>query len=539
MRLVTLILLALVSSNFSFHSYSQRQTTEAQKQEEIEDYFKKWLGEDAVYIISDEERAVFKTLSTPDEMEQFIEQFWFRRDPDPRTAENEFKAEHYRRIAYTNEHFKSGREGWRSDRGRVYIIHGPPAEISSFPSGGMYQRPLNEGGGITATYPFEVWRYRNIDGIGETILLEFVDPSLSGDYRLALYPEEKDALHNTPGAGPTLAEQLGLATKADRPWFNPGGREEYPAMMLTARDNPFYRYETYSMVKAPQAIKYDDLKELVSVNVNYSNLPFEIHENYFRLNQDQLMIPINVQLKNQDLTFRAEGELYVARVAVFGIVTTIGKRLAAEFEDDLVMTFSPDQLSQGLLTDSIYQKVLVLDRKQKYKLDLVVRDQASEKLGTVRMAIIPPSHADNTLFSSSVIFSHSVTVLESIPDQDEMFVLGDVKIIPNLRRKFPVDMPVGMYFQVYNAQVDQTTLSPSLRLAFRIFKDGRQVRETVDADGESIQYSSEKRIVIIERLNLEDLAPGIYKIKVDVEDQLSGTSFALEESFELINQPKP
>ena len=93
-------------------------------QEEQEDYYKKWLREDVVYIITDEELGVFNGLRTMDEKEQFIEQFWRRRDPDMRTAINEYKEEHYRRIAYANDHFFSAKAGWRTDRGRTYILWG-------------------------------------------------------------------------------------------------------------------------------------------------------------------------------------------------------------------------------------------------------------------------------------------------------------------------------------------------------------------------------------------------------------------------------
>ena len=231
------------------------QDASALRQEESQDYYRKWLDEDVVYIITEEEREVFQSLTTPEEKEQFIEQFWRRRDPDPSTAVNEFKEEYFRRIAYANEHFSSGLPGWMTDRGRIYIIHGPPAEIEAHPSGGYYERPANEGGGSTVTFPFEVWRYRHIEGVGDDVELEFVDPSLTGEYKLALYPEEKDALLNVPGGGSTLAEQLGLATKADRPWFSPGNRGTYPLMPQRAKDNPFSRYETYAMVQRPAQIK--------------------------------------------------------------------------------------------------------------------------------------------------------------------------------------------------------------------------------------------------------------------------------------------
>ncbi len=161
----------------------QRKRNEAKLRKELETPYKKWLTEDVTYIITDEERAAFHRLNTDEEREQFIEQFWLRRDPTPDTQENEYKEEHYRRIAYANERFASGIPGWKTDRGRIYITFGPPDEIESHPSGGSYQRPYEEGGGETSTYPFEKWRYRYIEDIGNDINIEFVDKSMSGEYR--------------------------------------------------------------------------------------------------------------------------------------------------------------------------------------------------------------------------------------------------------------------------------------------------------------------------------------------------------------------
>src|SRR3954454_16782812 len=177
---------------------------------------RRWIKEDVAYIITDEERQAFAKLNTEDERQNFIEQFWIRRDPTPDTAENEFKEEHYRRIAYANERFASGIPGWKTDRGHIYITFGPPAEIESHPSGGSYERPIEEGGGTTSTFPFELWRYRWIEGIGSDIIIEFVDPTMTGEYRMTMDPSEKDALLMVPNAGLTLMEQMGMASKTDR-----------------------------------------------------------------------------------------------------------------------------------------------------------------------------------------------------------------------------------------------------------------------------------------------------------------------------------
>ena len=201
----------------------QKQQQKALKQE-ISKVYKKWLDEDVRWIITDEERAAFKQLSNDEERDQFIEQFWLRRDPTPDTAENEYKEEHYRRIAYANEHFAAGVPGWRTDRGRIYIMYGKPDEIDSHPSGGTYNRPQDEGGGTTSTFPFETWRYRYLEGVGQEIEIEFVDPCMCGEYHMTMDRSEKDALLHVPGAGLTFYEQMGMASKADR--FTNGSIEQ-------------------------------------------------------------------------------------------------------------------------------------------------------------------------------------------------------------------------------------------------------------------------------------------------------------------------
>jgi GWxTD domain-containing protein len=158
--------------------------------------YKKWLNEDVTYIITDPERAAFQRLTTDAERDHFIQQFWERRDPTPGTEENEFKAEHYRRLAFANSHFTAGLPGWKTDRGRMYIQYGAPDEIESHPAGGGYQRPAAEGGGETSTYPFEDWRYRFIEGVGTNVIIEFVDKTGSGDYRMTTDPHAKENPQN-------------------------------------------------------------------------------------------------------------------------------------------------------------------------------------------------------------------------------------------------------------------------------------------------------------------------------------------------------
>src|SRR5690242_14617544 len=284
----------------------QRKRQEDKLRKELETPYRKWLNEDVAYIITDEERAAFKKLQTDEEREQFIEQFWLRRDPTPDSIENEFKEEHYRRIAYANERYASGIPGWKTDRGRIYITFGPPDEIESHPSGGTYERPPEEGGGTTSTFPFEQWRYRYIEDIGNDIIIEFVDPTMSGEYRMTMDPSEKDALLYVPGAGLTLMEQLGLSDKTDR--FNRTDGTHLGTSLggETSKMNQFNRLEQFAKLQKPPAVKFKDLEAAITSRVTYSILPMKVQVNFIPVTEASVLTYVTVQFENKDLQFQTK-----------------------------------------------------------------------------------------------------------------------------------------------------------------------------------------------------------------------------------------
>jgi GWxTD domain-containing protein len=509
---------------------------EQQRQEEIEDYYEKWLKEDVVYIITDQELAVFEKLTTPEEKEQFIEQFWRRRDTDLETAYNEAKEEHYRRIAYANEQFTSGTPGWKTDRGMIYIIHGPPAEIENHAGGGHYIRPMDEGGGTTATYAFEKWRYRHIEGLGDDIELEFVDTTNTEEYRLAQTPFEKDMLLKFPGMGHTLAEDMGLVDRAHHPYLNPATsdyREGYPFMGGYYDRNPFLRYEQYARVQAAPALKYKELKELVDVNISFETLPVQLRLDYFDLNGQEFLVPITVEFPNHELSYVEADGIQTATIAIYGLITSIKGEVIQEFDDDVQSSFKVEHRESGLRRTSLYQKVAILDRSVRYKVDLVLKDQQSGKTGVIRQAIIPPRHQDDELWASSVILSNTVQSLPEIPDQDEMFILGDIRILPSATKRFYKHYPLNVYLQIYGAQLDQATFKPSLQVKYQVLKKGGSVSEFVDMGGQTIQYFSPRRVVLIAGIPIKDLEPGKYTVRVEVTDQISQKAVMSEDGFEL------
>jgi len=501
-------------------------------------YYKKWLDEDVVYIISEEEKKVFKNLQTDEERESFIEQFWIRRDPDPRTPDNEFKEDHYARIVYANERFASGIPGWKTDRGRIYITFGKPAEIESHPSGGTYQREYWEGGGTTSTFPFERWRYRHIDGIGDDIEIEFVDKSMSGEYRMAMSPEEKDALLMVPGAGLTLNEEMGLSTKADRPYFNPSNAND-PAKggYMRAKDQPFARMEQYFNLFKPPAIKFEDLKAIVTTNVTFNLLPYDVRTDFIRLGSEKVLVPITIELQNRELEFKKELDFNRAIVNVYGIVTGLTGRILAEFEHVITNDYLDQVFEQGKQNRSIYQKIVALPPGQRFKLDLVLKDVNSGKTGVYSRGMNVPKYEGEDLFASSVILARSVNPAPTTSDQLEQFVLGDLKVQPNVRSEYYAGQYLIPYLQVYNAMIDQTSLQPAVEVTYTVKSGETVVEQLQDLAGKSVQFFSGERVVVIGNIPLKDVPAGKYKLEISVLDRISNRTLSTEATFSVIAKP--
>src|SRR5438552_18286521 len=298
---------------FSFSMFAQKKPEPPKKQQnsksaqqELENKaLKKWLDEDVAYIITDEEKAAFKALKTDEEREPFIEQFWLRRDPTPETVENEFKEDHYARIAYANERFASGIPGWKTDRGRIYILYGKPSEIESHASGGTYERPIQEGGGTTSTFPFETWRYRYIEGIGNEVILEFVDPTMSGEHHMTTDPNQKDALLRVPGAGLTFDEQINGTDKGNRinGLGNPGMFGQPSAIGNSMYGNQFDRIALMANIFRPPEIKFKELEAIVTTKLSFNLLPFKFRTDIVRVTEVSMLPPFTILMQNTDHAF--------------------------------------------------------------------------------------------------------------------------------------------------------------------------------------------------------------------------------------------
>jgi GWxTD domain-containing protein len=496
---------------------------EAALKKELETPWRKWLNEDVAYIITDEERKAFKQMNTDEEREQFVEQFWLRRDPTPDTIENEYKEEHYRRIAYANEHFASGAPGWKMDRGRIYITFGPPDEIDSHPSGGTYERPVAEGGGETTTFPFEDWRYRYIEGIGNDVIIEFVDTTMTGEYHMTMDPSEKDALTYIPGAGLTLAEQLGLSDKMAR--FNTtdgthmgapisGNTQDRPASY-----NEFERLNQFTKLQQPPPVKFKDLEAAISTRITYNILPMQVRIDYVRVTESSVMANITLQFENRDLQFQLKDGVQKATVNLLGRVSTMTRRPVTTFEKPLEVDAPPDMLQKYAQLRQIYQQSVPL-APGRYRLNIVAKDTIAGNMNNYEVALDVPHFEEDKLTSSSLILADTIEKLPTKSIGGGMFAIGDSKVRPRVGNKFTKDEKMGIYLQVYNFEPDEKTQKPSGSIEYEIDKVGSNEKmmdfsEEVD----SIPNASSYQVTIEKLLPLKALGPGTYTIKVKATDK--------------------
>jgi len=498
--------------------------TKSRQQELQNKALKKWLDEDVAYIITDEERAAFKRLSTDEEREQFIEQFWLRRDPTPDTVENEFKEEHYERIAYANERYASGKPGWKTDRGRIYIIHGKPDEIQSHPSGGTYDRPFNEGGGTTSTYPFEIWTYRWIEGLGNNVELEFVDKTLTGEYRLTIDPNEKDALLYVPGAGLTMDEQNcadssgdgnnnGCASKANR--ISGINDSSHPGTM---RGNQFDRLDMYAKIFKPPEIKFKDLESIVTTSLSFNILPFNMRLDFVRVTEETVLTPVTLQIAWKDLAFKEDQGIHKCLVHVLGIITGVNGRRAQTFEDTFDKAFPDAEFQRALEFGGTYQKTVPL-RPGLYKIDLVVKDINSGNVGVITKSFPVPRIPDLKLATSSLILADLIEPLPPRQVATGPFVLGGEKVRPNVKDEFRRDSNLNYWLQVYSLKVDESTHKPSATVETLITRGGKEVKRIVE--NASDLSNAAQQMTLTKSLPLKDFEPGDYTIQVKVTDNLT------------------
>jgi GWxTD domain-containing protein len=523
-------------------SNKERYHNQQELRRELKGPYKTWLDQEVPYIITDDERRAFMSLSNDEEREAFIENFWQRRNPNPDSVENEFREEHYRRIQYANDHYAAGKPGWKTDRGRIYIMWGPADSIESHPSGGMYERPIEEGGGETSTFPFEVWHYRYLEGLGENIDLEFVDTCQCGDYHYTIDRSEKDALKNVPGAGLTQYEEMNHKGKEDR--FGGNGLEQLGngPMGSGEQSKEFDRIEMASKLFAPPPVKFGDLDAALDAFSSTHKLlsgppfPFDVRTDFVKVTDSMDLVPITIQLRNRDITFVTKDGVSKGTVNILGKVTTIMHKTVQTFEDTVEVEQPSELLEKSLDRKSLYWKSLPL-QPGLYRLDIAIKDVNNpDHIGIFGRALDVPTYEDDKLGASSLILADEMNTVSSRQIGSGNFIISNMFIRPRVATglatpvSFNRNQELNFWMQFYNLGIDDATKSNSATVTYQI-TDGtgavmlQKELESKDLDAHSDQLTVERSV------SIAGLEPGKYKVTVSVNDAISKQEIAQSASF--------
>jgi GWxTD domain-containing protein len=507
--------------------------------QELKGVYKKWVDEDVRWIITDQEMQAFKHLSNDEERDSFIEQFWLRRNPNPDSPDNEYRDEHYRRIAYANEHFAAGKPGWKTDRGHIYIAFGKPDSTESHPSGGNYERPMEEGGGNTSTYPFETWHYRYLAGIGDNIDIEFVDTCMCGDYHMTIDRSEKDALKYVPGAGATMYEQMGQAEKKDR--FTGGGLEQLGAgpMSTMNQSKQFDRLNTYAKLQAAPEIKFKDLESYMVTSKVLTGPPFlfDVRTDYVKVTNDTVLVPLTLQIRNKDITFQNKDGVASGTVNILGRVTNLNHRPIQTFEDTVVVQVPSELLGRTQNNASVYWKSLPL-RPGLYKVDIVIKDVNNpDHIGRWQRSVNVPKYDDDRLAASSLILADEMFRVPSKEIGAGNFVIGNTHVRPRVSSggtqpvTFHRNQNLNFWMQVYNLGIDEKSKKNDATIEYEVTNLANNQAILTSQEQTTKTNPNADQVTLERSMPLASLEPGKYKITIKVNDGISKQQIAESAPF--------
>ena len=359
--------------------------------------------------------------------------------------------------------------------------------------------------------------------------LEFVDPTGSGEYRLARNPYEKDALALVPGAGNTLAEDLGLANRADRvAGMNGFGQQNY----IRAKDSPF---DVMARMAAMEREQPDERRlfgwtSIPTPKVDDNPLDFTAQVDYFRQSDNRVLARITIQMENTELSFVNSGGLQIARLNILGNVTTLAQRRVNKFEDSVSTTATPEELSSTRQRKSAYAKVFILD-PGRYRLDVMVRDVESGATGIRSIGFQVPAFAADKLSASSIVLAAKLEDLAGTVAGGP-FAIGTTKVVPNISGVYTRNQPVGIYLQVYNAAIDQTLLRPAVDVDYVLLKDGKEISKQSE-DWRDINDAGQ-RLTLARLIDTRNLNAGEYQIQVRIHDRVTGETLTPSTTFRVI-----
>ncbi len=575
-----LAFLAVLALGFSGSAFRQDPAAQEKKETEKEKdkpapkmskKYEKWLNEEVVYLISENERDVFKALKTDEHREGFIKTFWKRRDPTPDTPVNEFREEHYRRITFADRNYFEGKAGWRSDRGRVYIMFGPPDFFETNPGGGRgFLLGVNAP---SAEFPAEIWTYREIPGLKERVGrvdFTFINHYGAGSWQLASNPALANALRNVSlparyAGYNDMPLQDGHQTTAvtsaavGAQQFAPSAIEQLQIMAELTKS----RGEVLEELERSERLRR--LRGIVESKASLTGLSFHTRESYLAGNEGMTTIPISLEVAAKDLGFRRVEDRYQGMVN-FYIEVKNDRGTAYQASDRLEMNLKEESYRRRFADFYQYKQRLNL-KPGKYFLHLVVWDEYDGNVGYVDRWIEVPAFPPQDLSLSDIILARDIRKVENktqelamdvqnipalkalektnlkVPDKISMansrggpFLFGNMDVNPNTMSEYAQDSDLLFFYQINNPTYDEASGTARVRVENQIWKGNTLVAVIDDLPEVQIPIAQKSAGALNSsgKHSLADLAPGSYTLRARVEDLFSRKTAEKRVDFKIV-----
>ena len=420
-------------------------------------HWKQWLGEDARYIITDEERRSFKSLKTDEERDIFVQQFWQRRDPTPDTEENEYKEEHYRRIAYADEQFALPRvPGWKTDQGMLYIKYGPPDAIEAKP------------GTLS-------WHYRLIDGVGTDVVIDLEDRVKDGNYSITVDP------HGPAGLYKPLSPQSCM----------------HESMRANDQKTVCMKFPADGLARSGASMrtpppKFKNLAKMVaSGGRKEPALPVQVRVDFLRLTNDT--IDVNLLLDFPTSAF--------ANINFYGRLINTNHQTVTWFENSV--SRGKWHAQQLLLPPGTYRLQIAANNEP------AIFDQE----------LIVPSFDEGSVSASSIILADRMNHIPADSPGPSNLQIRTTEINRRFNNVFKQNETLGFYAEFYNFAPDEGG-RPQGRIEYEIISDQNGEPVLTDSEDVANLKGSRFLVVIEKKFPLSALPPGAYTLKITAIDTL-------------------
>ena len=484
---------------------------------DLPEIYKKWLEEDVVYIITPLEKEVFLKLKINRERDAFIEAFWRQRDPSPGSQENEFKTEHYRRIKYANRYFgrNAPKPGWRTDRGRVYIILGEPQDRVTY-------------AGNQSVYPSEIWWYQpdSKSGLPPGFNLVFFQEKGSGDFRL--YSPLKDgpqkllaaydgdpmdylaAYKELAESEPSLAQvSLSLIPNEERVDI---GRPSLVSDMLIQK----IEETPQRLLKDRYAQKFLEYKDIVELEYSTSYID---SDSLIHIAKDRGgMHFVHYMIELPRLSVRSYENNYYFSLKLNGTVSNQNGKIIYQYEKPISYQFSADRFKEFDLKPFNLHDMFPLIPGD-HKLSVLVRNETSKEFTSLEADLTIPAD-DDMIRMSSLLLGYEASLEELSDKRLKPFHLGSYLISCQPNQTFLNKDNLVVAFQIHGLNPE---VADKISLKFTIFKDDEEIRTLTKNIREYPDIPN-----FLQEFPLYEFPPGYYVVQV----------FLMENNREIISQKK-